>query len=261
MRSDTASVTSIVAGVSIGIPSLGALVVWLGSPWLFPSTPLEGAVFALILLRAVLFFGVPRFRRVGSRTAVILFSVDVILLPVAVGLYLLTGDPAFASFGGGYFAAWLSAALLLYTPVALSAVVGSMRSRARLVGIVPAAAGAFVVSALVMDGVGSATPGQGLSSVVRWTIGNLKGQAAQTPEVTLILVGCGTLLFVSLATYAVTMDSTEKERLIPELALALVGIIGIVGWARLTMGLSSWEAFGFPAAATVAIVWVLTREE
>jgi hypothetical protein len=260
MRIDATSVASAVAGTAIGIPSLGALLAWVGSPMLFPSTPLESAVFATILLRAVLFFGVPKFRRVRAGTAVILFSADVVLLPVAVALFLLTGDPAFANAGGAYLGAWLSAALLFYTPVAGLAVAIAMRARARLTGTIPTAAGAFVLSALVLDGVRSAAGSQGLVSVARWTIGNLKGQASQSPEVSLLLVGCGALLFVSLATYSVTVGSSERGRLIPQLAVCVTGIGAVLVWAVLATDLPSWSAFGLPAAAIVGVVWVLTRE-
>lgn len=261
MRTDAALTISLLAGAAIAIPGFGAFLEWLGSPWLYPSTLVEQVAFALIIIRAVLFFGVPRFRRAKPGTAIILLSADVLVLPVAAVFYFLTGDPKFVRFGGAYLVAWLSAALVVYTPVAGLAIADAIRRRSKLAGVLPAAAGAFVLSSLVLQGVGSASGDQGLSAVARWTIGNLKGQVVPNPELSALLAGLGVLLFASLAAYSVTLGSERAARLVPELAVGVLGIAVLAGWVRLTAGVPTWEAFGLPAAALVGIVWVSTREK
>ena len=259
MKADIGLATSLAAGAAVGVPSLGAVAVWLWSPWLYPTTPLEVGVSAIILLRTVVYFGVPRFRRVSTGAAVVLLSGDVLVLPVAGGMYFVTGDPVFTTLMGGYLGAWLSAALLFYTPVAGLAVTEAMRHRSRLVGVVPAAAGAFIISSLVLAGVVGATSGQGFASVARLTIGNLKGTASQSPGVSLLLLGCAAVLFVALATYSVTAGSGRPGRLVPELAIGVAGVAALFGWVQLTGGAQPWEAFGFPAAVLVCLTWVVTR--
>ena len=260
MKADIGLVASLAAGGAVGAPSLGAVAVWLGSPWLYPSTPLEAAVCALILIRSVVFFGFRRFRQMNTGAAIVVLSGDVLFLPVAVALYFLTGDPTFATLAGGYLGAWLSASLLFYTPVAGVAIAEAMRHRARLVGVVPAAAGAFIISSLVLTGVSGATNGQGLADVAKVTIGNLRGAAPQSSTVSLVLLACSAILFVALASYSVAAGSWRGEWLVPELAVGVAGVAAVAGWVQLTAGLQPWESFGVPAAAIVGFAWVVTRE-
>ena len=260
MKADTGLVTSLAAGGAVGIPSLGAVAVWLDTPRLYPSTPLEALVCAVILLRSVIFFGFPRFRQMSTGAAVVVLSGDVLVLPVAGAMYFLTGDPAFASLAGGNLAAWVSAALLFYTPVAGLAVAEAMRHRSRLTGVVPAAAGAFVISSVVLTGVVSADGGQGLATVARVSIGNLKEAAPQSPAVGLLLLVCAAALFVALAAYSVTVESSRGGRLTSELTAGVVGVGALLGWVQLTPGVPSWEAFGLPATIIVGLAWVITRE-
>lgn len=260
MKVDSGLVTSIAAGGAVGIPSLGAVAAWLESPWLYPSTPLEVGVCALILVRSVVFFGFPRFRQMSTGAAVVVLSGDVLILPVAGAMYLVTGAPAFASLAGSYLAAWLSAALLFYTPVAGLAVTEAMRLRSRLVGVVPAAAGAFAMSSLVLAGVTSSANSQGFTAVARLTIGNLRGAAPQGSAVYLLLLSCATTLFAALAAYSVTAGSPGGGRLTQELAVGVVGVAALLGWVRLTPGVPAWEAFVLPAAMIVGLAWVITRE-
>jgi hypothetical protein len=261
MKMGVGPVTSLAAGGAVGIPSLAAVAVWLGTPSLYPSTPLEGAVCTVILLRAVLFFGFSRFRRqMSTGAAIVVLSGDVLVLPMAVMMDFLTGDPVFASFAGGYLAAWLSASLLFYTPVAGLAVAEAMRQRSRLVGVAPAAAGAFIISSFVLAGVTNAVGGQGLAAVARLTIGNLKGAASQSPDVSFLLLLCSVTLFVALAAYSVTVESSGGERLTSELVVGVVGVAALLGWVQLASTLPSWEAFGLPVATIVGVIWVITHE-
>ena len=260
MRVDTPLVASLAAGAAIGTPSLGAVALWLGTPGLYPSGLLEDVVFAMILFRAALFSGVPRFRRVQTGTAIVAMSGDVLVLPASVALYYLTGDSSFAALAGAYLGAWLSAALLIYTPVAGLAVAEAMRHRGRVLGVVPGAAGAYVMSAFVLVGVGSASGSQGLSALVRLTIGNLKGAATPASDVSLLLLGCGVLLFASLAAYSVTAGSERGGMLVQELTAAVTGALALAGWVQVTSGLPAWEAFGVPAAVIVGVIGVVTRE-
>ncbi|MDG7006997.1 MAG: hypothetical protein JRN06_01990 [Nitrososphaerota archaeon] len=259
MRADTGLVTSLAAGGAVGIPSLGAVAVWLDTPRLYPSTPLEAVVCAVILLRSAV-FGFPRFRQISTGAAVVVLSGDVLVLPVAAIMYFLTGDPAFTSFAGGYLAAWLSAALLFYTPVAGLAVAEAMRRRSRLAGVVPAAAGAFVISSLVLTGVMSADSGRGLTTVARLSIGNLKEVAPQSPTVYFLLLVCAAALFFALGAYSVTIESSRGGRLTSELTVGVVGVAALLGWVQLTPGIPPWEAFGLPAAIIVGLAWVISRE-
>lgn len=235
-----------------------AIAFWLQNPGLFPSTPIEGAVFALALLRGALYLGVPRLRRMNPSNVVVLLSGDVMVLPVAIALYLLTGDYAFDSFGGQYLASWLSAALLVYPPIAAYAVAGGMKRRSRLAVVAPGAAGIFALSTSVMVRIGGTAGGQGLSSVARWTLGVQNGQPQMEPGVSLVVLGCSALLFVSLVSYSVA--GGPGGRLVPQLAVGVVGVAVALGWEWLVPGVQLWLAYGVPAAAMVGLAWVLARE-
>ena len=135
-----------------------------------------------------------------------------------------------------------------------------MRHRSRLVGVIPASAGAFVVSSFVLTGVTSSVNGQGLAAVARITIGNLRGTVPQSPDVYLVLLACAAALFVSLAVYSVTAGSAFGGSLPSELTAGVVGVAALFGWVQLTSGLQPWESFGVPAAAIVGLAWVVSRE-
>jgi hypothetical protein len=260
MKPDSQSISSLATGAAIGIPSLGAVAIWLQSPWLYPSNLLEQGIFSLILVRAVIFFGVPRFRNIQTGTAIVGLTGDVLILPFAAGMYYLTGDASFATIAGDYLGAWLSAALLLYTPVAGLAVAEAMRRRVRLTGVVPGSAGAFILSALVLEGVVNSGGSNGFASIARLTIGNLRGNISPAPSLTPLLLGCGALLFASLAVYSVTIGSARSGNLVPSLAVGLAGVAVVLGWVQVTSGLPSWEAFGLPVVIVTGLLWVITHE-
>lgn len=260
MKPSAVSVISMVAGAALGAPAFAALVSWAQSPWLYPSNPVETGVFWFVLLRALLFVAALRFRRIKPGDAVLLLSGDVVIIPIVLALFLVTGDPTFGSFGGAYLASWLSSALLLYAPVAAISVAVSMARRSRLVAVASASAGALTLSALVLRGVESAYGDYGLSAVVRWTLGGLKGQFTPSPDLSALMLGCSALLFVALTAYSVAAGAAEGAQLVPGLSLAVFGAALLLVWVQLTSVLAPWEALDVPAAALVGTVWVLTRE-
>ena len=258
MRLDARSLPSLVAAASLGIPGAGIILEWLQNPALYPSTLIEDGVLAILLTRAALYLVLPRVRRMKPSNLVVLLSGDILMLPVAVGLYLLTGDYFFDAFQGAYLAAWLSSALVVYPLVASYAITAAMLQRSRLSAVVPSAAGAFVLSTEVLGRLGGAPAGQGLSSVARLTLA-VGGKAAQSAGTDALVLGCGALLFVSLAAYSFVAESARTPA-VPALAVGVAGVAALLGWTLLVPDVQPWASYGVPSAAAAGVIWVVARE-
>ena len=257
MKTDAVSATAAVGAVALGIPSVGIVAYWLQEPSLYPSTSIEGFVFAVVLIRAALFLGVPRVRKMKPSTLVVLLSGDILFLPAAVGLYFLTGVYAFDSFGAAYLAAWLSSALVVYPLVGTFAVTAAMLRRSRLAAVVPSAAGAFVLSTVALGRIAGAS-GQGLSSVAHLAL-SVGGQSAQGGAPSPVTLFCTGLLFASLGAYSFVRGN-PKGGVVPQLAVGVAGVVALLGWVQLVSGVQLWLAYGVPSTAVVGATWWLTRE-
>lgn len=259
MRLGARSLPSLVAAASLGIPGAGIILEWLQNPALYPSTQVEDGVLAFLLIRAALYLGVPRVRKMKPSNLVVMLSGDILMLPVAVGLYLLTGNYSFEAFEGAYLAAWLSSALVVYPLVASFAITDAMLQRSRLSAVVPSAAGAFILSTEVLGRLGGAQGGQGLSSVAHLSLA-IGGRVAPSAGTDALVLGCGALLFVSLAAYSF-LEGSVKRPAVPGLAVGVAGVAALLGWSLLVPGVQPWVAYGLPSAAAAGVIWVVTREK
>lgn len=260
MKSDAPFAIMAVAGIALGLISATEIVAWLGSPGLFPSTAVQDGVLALMIMRLALFLIVPSLRRMGAGSLVILFSGDIIVLPVVAAFFLQTGDPLYGEFGREFLASWLSAGLLFYPALAAFLVVRAVGQNSRLSYVLPAAAGSFGISSLALDALSSGSGVGGLQGVVGLALAGLRKPTAPYLGTTMLLYGCGALLFASLAAYSVTGAAHEWVGLVPRLALCFAGVVALVAWVLVVPPIGTWVTLGLPAAVIVGTVWVMTRE-
>jgi hypothetical protein len=258
-----AGVTDSVAAAEaagLGIPWVVSLYMWLSTAGLLPATPLEDVMFTLVVVRALLYLSVGSIRRMHPGKSVIFFSGDVLILPVCALGFLVTGDISYGAFGRDFLASWLSAGLVVYPSVAITGLVGAVRSRSRLSAVIPATAITFGASSLVVQSLAGGAQPFGLSEVADLALGAFRKPLAADPGASEFMAVCGALLFAALAVYAATMADQTPGRLAPRLGVGVLGIAGLVIWLSLSPSLSAWFLIGLPIAAVVGAVWVVSRE-
>ncbi|MDE1853649.1 MAG: hypothetical protein KGI38_07875 [Thaumarchaeota archaeon] len=260
MKADVFSVTAMGVAAALGLPWAGALLLWLGSPGLFPTDLVEDAVFLTVLLRVLLFFGVRRIRSMKPGTLVIFFLSDMLIFLVATLMTTVTGDQSFIDFGVAFTASWLSTSFLLYPGVLSFFVVRSVTGKARLSYLLPAAAGAFGIVGLELATLSSGSGSGGLAGVIRQVLGGLRTSFTPAFGASDIVFGCGALLFAALAVRSVTAARNEGQVIVPVLAICVAGVVALAAWLLLLPPLGGLITLGLPAAVIVGGVWVMTRE-
>ena len=260
MNRGGASVFTLSSGVALGALCGSEIAVWLGSPGLLPSTALEGGMFALMLLRVALFLGIPRLRRMSTWNLIILFSGDVLILPVAGTASLVTGDQSLADFGRALMASWLSLAFLLLPSLAAFLVVRAIAQNSKLSYVLPAAAGCFGISSLVLEALVANSGSGGLQGVMGLAFAVLKKPIIPLQWTSELLLWSGVLLFASLAAYSVTASGRVEEVIAPKLTMVVSGVLVLIAWILVVPPRGTLVTLGLPSAVIVGILWVMTRE-
>lgn len=254
------STVAVAGGASLGLPFAGAAITLLASPGLYPSGPLEEGVFAFMIARVVAYLAVPRLRGMSAGALIILFSGDALLLPAASIAFLLTGDPAPGAFAGAFLSSWLSSGLVVFPGVAAFAIARLMMGRGRLSRILPAAALSFGVSSLVLEGVATGPQSGGLAQVAYLTVGVLRRPTPPLPSESALLFAGSAVLFVALATYAVTLAEGSGRMLTARLAVGVGGTAAVLAWVMAIPQLGAPLTLGIPAGAIASGIWLMTRE-
>ena len=254
------------AAVGLAVPFAAALAYWAGGPGLLPADEIQLIVFASIVLRAVIFLGSPRVRRLGGGALVVFFSGDIFILPMGAAAYLITGDAAYGGPLREFLASWLSSSLLVYPGIAGYLSVRSMAKRARLAYVLPTMAAVFGVSTMVVLALSSASWGivnlaapRGLVDVSGSVLNNLRSPGTASLVAEEVTLGGGVLLFFGLALYSVTASDLGGRRLVSELALCILGMSALVLWVVAFPPMAPWLKLGLPTAMIVSIIWVMTR--
>jgi hypothetical protein len=245
--------------VALVLPWAITTLLWLGTPLFVPSNIYQFAVFSLVFSRALLYLGTPTLRKLSWGASIILFSGDILIFPAATLLSVITGSQSLVVFAVSYTASWFSASLLVYPPVAAYAIIGSLRERGRLTYVLPAAACCFTFSTLVLVAIESSAGSPGLNGLLGLALAEAR-RPVPPPGWTLgVITGCGAILFVSLAAYAVTGRSDFGERLAPQLSLGIAGALGLYAWILALPKLGPLLVLGVPTLVLVSVIWVATR--
>jgi len=256
-------VQDILAGgalVALVLPWAATTLLWLDTPLLLPSDLFQFAVFSFVFSRALLYFGSPALRKLSPGASIILFSGDILIFPAAALLSAATGSSSEVAFASSYTASWLSASLLVYPLVAAYAIIDSLRNRARIAFVLPAATCCYTISTLVMTAAVSTAGPNGLNGIVVLAIAGVRHPVSPAGWALGVITCCGAILFVSLAVYAVTGRGNVDRRLAPQLSLGVAGALGLFAWIPALSRLGPLLALGVPTLVVVFVMWVASRE-
>ncbi|MDA4121260.1 MAG: hypothetical protein OK404_02495 [Thaumarchaeota archaeon] len=261
MRFEVQTLVQLGLVTSLGSLYLLSLGEWISRPGLYPSNSLELVVLGLIVLRLLLFLGIPVARRMKIQMVVILFGSDVYAVLLIFGLYVVTGDTGLAGFGRLFASAWIGSAPLVFPPLALFLIFRSVRSRVRPYFVIPAVATSFGLLSLVTSAiaVGDGTGGLGGLAyqeldVLRGTAGPLGGSP--------LLSYASAIIFAALAAYGLLGSGhLSGGPWVPSMTVGVVGVLLLLGWAEVpVLSRAGWITMGIPAVLMVGAVWLMTRE-
>lgn len=260
MKSDGTMILAVGTGIGLGVPFLAAMLAWLSNPALLPSSPLEDVVLTFIVVRSLVYLGVPFVRRLDAGKSAIFLMFDILLFPLSSVAVLLTGESAFGQFGGAFLAVWLSSAILVYPAMGAVLIARSVKRRVRLSYVLPSAVATFGISSLVLDALGGGAGTGGLAAVVQGTLGGLRKPTMPVPWATDLTTGCGAILFAALAVYSITSSRRTDSRLTAQLSIFVLGAVVLFAWLFASAPQAGWEVLGVPTAVIAGLVWVSTRE-
>ena len=260
MRADPRTLVLAGAGVSLGSVCLAVLVAWLENPALLPAGAIQTTVFGLVFLRVVAFAVVPPIRRMSLSNLTILFGCDILVLPFAGVLYLLTGSPWIGSFSRVFFSSWLSSALLAYPALGSFLVVRAMSQGSKLSYVLPAAAGSFGIVSLSLEGMLSGSISGGIAQVAGVAVEGARGVALTVGWVGPFLYAAGGLLFACLLVYAAVVARSPGGQSVPRLTVGVTGVVALIAWSVLAGPVSALVALDAPAVVIVGVEWIATRE-
>jgi len=251
----------LVGGVLIAIvaPWAATVLLWLGNPRLIPSDVFQLAVFTLVFSRALLYLSYPMVRKLSPGASIILFSGDILILPAAILLSVVTGGRSEVAFAISYIDSWFSASLIAYPPLVAYGIVDALRGRGRLAYVLPAAAFCFIISTLVMVAFETYAGLPGLNGIMGMAIAEAKSPAPPLGWTLEVITGCGAILFVSLAAYAVAGRREAEGMLASKVALGVAGAFGLFAWIQALPRLDPLLGFGLPTLVVVSVIWVASR--
>ena len=242
---------------------LYAVAVWsfLSCGAFFPSDALEALILWMQLAKLAAILSVKRLRTAKFTNILNLWAVDILVVPVLIGLTISNGNHAFITLAGEVFLSWASAVLLVFPAFAIYKVTAMVRGRASLTTVLPSATSAFALLVFLVAAAAQSAPNAGLSGLAKAIPSAIKDvSVASSPEVSIT----GTLLYLGLVTYAAGQwrEGTTGNQLDSVFIIALVGTAAALGWAYLAqLSDNALLDFGIPSLAVAAIVWLVARGE
>jgi hypothetical protein len=261
MRSEVDTLVQLGLTTSLGSLYLFALGEWVLRPGLYPSNFLELVVIGLIVLRLLLFLGLPAARRMKIQMVVILFGSDVYAIILTFGLYAVSRDPGLADFGRLFASAWIGSAPLVFPPLAVFLIIRSVRAQARPYFVVPAASTSFGLLSLATAAIAAGDGTGGLGGLAFQELNALRGTAgplAGSP----LLPYASAVIFATLAAYCLLgFGQFSGGEWVAPMTLGVVGVLLLLGWAEVQLlARAGWLATGIPAVLIVGAVWLMSRE-
>jgi hypothetical protein len=249
------------AGVALSFGSIYAalLLEWLAVPTLWPASQLEAAILSLIIVRMLVFLGVPAMRRARASVAVIFFGADVFIVIIAAAAVSVTGISYYGEFGRSFMLSWIGAAPIAYPPLAVFLLLRSLGDGTRLSYVLPGAASFFGMLVVPLDALAPGAGSGGLTGLALLMVSGLKGATLSSAGG--LVPFAGALVFVSLLVHATggsreagPWESTGK------LVLALAGAMFALVWAMVVVPLEApWFSLGLPVLGAVGVAWLISR--
>ncbi len=230
-------------------------------------TPLEETIVATQIFRVILVIAVAKPFRLQPIFAMILFSLEVFLIPCFALLAFWTGDASYTNLMGSVLTTWIGASALIITPYAIYEFVKATTKETSLANI-------FVVGSLEVGGlvllceilsstrtsiVGPSALGSlFIESNGSPTIVSYVGIASDTLlEGGLVLFYLGMIAYVGLRGSSTTFPILMSYALVPLVVGTTVSLIWTVGFELLSLDVLI--AFTFPTLVIIGILWGSSR--
>jgi hypothetical protein len=242
---------------------LYAAAVWsfLRAGAFFPSNALEALVLYIQFIKLVAILSFKRLRTTKFTNILNVWAVDILAVPVLIGLTIIYGNHGFISLAGDVFLSWASAVLLVFPAFAIYKVTVMVKRNASLATVLPSATSIFAMLVFFLAATMQSVPYSGLSGLARAIPSAIRDTSiTSSPEISVT----GTLLYLGLITYAATQrgEGATGGQLDSTLIILLMGTAAALGWAYLAQVLdSALFDFGIPSLVIVTIVWLVARGE
>lgn len=201
---------------------------------------------------------------------IILFSIESLLIPPLLALFVYTGNPTFALSMGTILTAWMGVTSIILSPYLIFAFSKSIISDTSLLGVLSLSAlefAEFIYLALILEA--ASTPIIGLSGLGAYLVGSLRSQAvsvgvpflAQDPLIAIASV----LFFMALLIYSTRSDWADHSKINWNNALMIpfISTMIVLIWTVLAADFfpNIFLALTIPTVALSALVWNGAREE
>jgi hypothetical protein len=255
------SVVSWVLAASLSFLYVAAVWSFLRAGAFFPSNTLEALVLSIQFVKLVAILSVKRLRTTKFTNILNVWAVDILAVPVLIGLTISYGNHSFISLAGEVFLSWASAVLLVFPVFAIYKVFAMVKRNASLATVLPSATFIFALLVFFLAATTQSVPYSGLSGLARVIPSAIRDTSiTSSPEVSVT----GALLYLGLITYAVTQwrEGVTSCQLDSTLIILLMGTVAALGWAYLAQLLdNALLDFGIPSLVIVTIVWLVARGE
>ncbi len=257
------TVLSLTAAAAIAMGVLYARFVWvIANEYLVPFTLLELLVFSTMLLRVGAFFLVPRLRHASASLVFDVLAVEVLLVPILIPLYLVTGSGFYSALWDQLFVAWVFALLVIGPSLMLFRLTKALLEGGKLLVLLPSSAAMFAVL-WSLQGISPASGGSaGPNSLIESYLGGIS-QGGVTTIASPVLAAAGIVCFIAIGLYAATTNGRQGSLRSRPLLVCLLGIVVALAWvaAFSTLTANSVLSLSVPTTAIGGVLWWVTREK
>lgn len=225
--------SAIIVGFSLAILYLVFIVrLYFVADW-SELSKIEEWIFITLLIRLFALILVGRKYKLQPLAPILLFSIESLLIPPLLILYIVSGNPGYAIAMGSILTAWIGASAMVLSPYLIYSFAKSMLDYASIVGVVALSGLEFAYYIFLAVIVEEATsPIIGLTGLGAYLVGSLKGQITSvgTPlpqESDTIVATASVLFFVAMFVYS-TMGSHDLGTSISLSAALLIPFAALV---------------------------------
>jgi hypothetical protein len=238
---------------------------------------IEEWIFITLVLRLIALLLVSRRYKIQPLAPILLFSIESLLIPPLLILYVVSGNPGYAVAMGTILTAWIGASAVVLSPYLIYSFSKSMLDYASLVGVIALSGLEFAYYLFLAIIVEEATPPiLGFTGLGAYLVGSLKGQITSVgtplPLVSdTVVAGASVVFFVAMLVYS-TMGSHDLGTNISLSAVLLVplgALIALFAWMSLFGSFAStvfsnvssnlFIVLTLPTFALGIIIWGTTR--
>jgi hypothetical protein len=250
-------------GVSLGAIYMAFLLGLLVDSNFHPATQIEWIVLYSQVVRLIWFLAIPPLRNTRSQNLLIVFWIEVIVMPTFALGYLLTSDYQYVALARAFFPAWVASTSIVFPVIGIFRLALSVKSDADLSDVLPGACllfvflSAFAQLPYVSTGVGF----EGLTRTIFVNTQEILRPASLPPIFTYTVGLSGILLFITLLTYAVYYrTSLATHDYVKQLLLALLAVVSVFALTLLEpLANNPILLLAPPTFVVLGVLWWVTR--